>query len=73
MPAMKVLIVGGSSNVGSLVLPMRAQRHSLCVFDLKLPLDPGWEYVRGDVRDLASISAVVARSNVMRSRSPSAG
>jgi nucleoside-diphosphate-sugar epimerase len=59
MSAMKILVVGGSGEVGSLVLPLLAQQHALRVFDLKPPVDPTWEYVRGDVLDLASISAAM--------------
>ncbi len=52
---MKVLVIGGSGDVGSLVLPFLAQQHQLRVFDLKAPIDPTWEYIAGNVNNLASI------------------
>ncbi len=48
---MRVLVVGGSGHVGTLVRPALAERFELCIFDRKPP-DPGpWEYVQGDVTD----------------------
>ncbi|HVX46715.1 MAG TPA: NAD(P)-dependent oxidoreductase [Mycobacteriales bacterium] len=56
---MRVLIIGGSGNVGSLVLPHLAERHEVCVFDRK---PPALEvpYLRGDVTDFAALSSALA-------------
>jgi len=53
---MKVLIIGGSGYLGRLVLPFLAEQHALRVFDLAPPADPAWEYVPGNVGDLAALS-----------------
>jgi nucleoside-diphosphate-sugar epimerase len=53
---MKLLVVGGAGLVGGLVLPHLAQWHMLRVFDLRPPADSAWEYVAGNVGDLAALS-----------------
>lgn len=56
---MRVLIIGGSGKVGSLVLPHLAERHEVCVFDRNPPaLDV--PYLEGDVTDFAALSAALA-------------
>ena len=52
---MRVLVVGGSGYVGSLVLPMLAQHHVLRVFDLRPPPEPQWEYVEGSIGDFHAL------------------
>ncbi|BCX03244.1 MAG: hypothetical protein KatS3mg053_1182 [Candidatus Roseilinea sp.] len=46
---MKVLVIGGSGHVGSLMLPILKQHHTLRVFDLRPPADTTLDYVAGDV------------------------
>ena len=53
---MKVLVIGGSGLVGSLVLPFLKQRHTLRVFDLKPPADTTVEYRHDSVLDYAAIA-----------------
>jgi len=48
---MKVLVIGGSGWVGSLVMPYIAQQHTVRVFDLKPPAAAGVTYVQGSVLD----------------------
>jgi nucleoside-diphosphate-sugar epimerase len=48
---MRVLVVGGSGYVGSLVLPVLAARHTIRVFDLRPPPELDCEYVPGDATD----------------------
>lgn len=58
---MRLLIVGGSGHVGSLVLPYLAEHHDLRVFDLRPPRsDVEVEYVEGDIRDFEAVSAAMA-------------
>ncbi|MBK9712189.1 MAG: NAD-dependent epimerase/dehydratase family protein [Kouleothrix sp.] len=52
---MKLLVVGGSGYVGGLVLPIVARQHQLRVFDLRPPIEPGWEYVAGSIGDLEAL------------------
>lgn len=52
---MKILIVGGSGDVGTLVMPHLAQNHTLRVFDLRPPLDARCEYIEGDVTDAEAL------------------
>lgn len=46
---MRILAVGGSGIVGSLVVPHLVQSHDVRIFDLNPPKDPVCEYVQGDV------------------------
>jgi nucleoside-diphosphate-sugar epimerase len=48
---MRVLVIGGSGRVGSIVLPFLAEKHSLRVFDLHPPIEGDWEYVEGNAGD----------------------
>jgi nucleoside-diphosphate-sugar epimerase len=48
---MRVLVIGGSGNVGSMTLPLLAQRHALRVFDKKPPASAEWEYLEGHLED----------------------
>jgi nucleoside-diphosphate-sugar epimerase len=52
----RVLVIGGSGHVGSLVLPYLVEHHSIVVFDLKPPI-AGVEvdYRPGDLRDVAAV------------------
>ena len=51
----QLLVIGGSGHVGGLILPYLAQHYELRVFDLKAPVVGEW--VQGDVRDLAALTA----------------
>lgn len=48
---MRLLVIGGSGDVGTLVIPHMRQQHDLRVFDLRPPADSGCEYVQGSVTD----------------------
>jgi nucleoside-diphosphate-sugar epimerase len=52
---MRVLVVGGSGKVGRMVLPLLDKRFELRVFDRNPPPFPVWEYVQGNVTDLAAL------------------
>jgi nucleoside-diphosphate-sugar epimerase len=52
---MKVLVIGGSGHVGGLTLPHLAQRHTLRVFDVRPPANADWEYIAGNINDLAGL------------------
>jgi len=53
----KLLVIGGSGFVGSMVLPHLAEAHELRVFDLKPPRADNVEYVAGDILDFGAVSA----------------
>lgn len=57
---MKVLVIGGSGLVGSLVIPHMKQRHALRVFDLRPPADPDVEYIHGSVMDYEAVKTAAA-------------
>lgn len=57
---MRVLVIGGSGYVASLVLPTLAQYHTLRIFDRKPPSDATLDYVEGDSSDLASLRGACA-------------
>jgi nucleoside-diphosphate-sugar epimerase len=46
---MNVLVVGGSGAVGTLIVPILAELHTLQIFDLHPPQDATLDYVAGDV------------------------
>ncbi len=52
---MNILVIGGSGHVGRLTLPHLAQRHTLRVFDLRPPTNSDWEYIAGNINDLAAL------------------
>jgi nucleoside-diphosphate-sugar epimerase len=55
---MKLLVIGGSGVVGSIVVPFLAEQHQLRLFDLCPPQQNGLgEYVQGDVTDYAALSS----------------
>lgn len=49
----RLLVIGGSGHVGSLILPYLAEHYALTVYDLKEPVLGNW--VRGDVRDFEAL------------------
>ena len=48
---MRVLVIGGSGHVGSLVLPHLKQEHTLRVYDLRPPADTTLDFVEGNSSD----------------------
>jgi nucleoside-diphosphate-sugar epimerase len=56
---MRVLAVGGSGYLGSLVLPILAEQHTLRILDLHAPSDPSWEYSAGSVADFDLLERAV--------------
>jgi nucleoside-diphosphate-sugar epimerase len=57
---MRILVVGGSGYVGSLVTPLLAERHSVRVFDLRPPAIE-CEYVSGDATDHTALAGAMDR------------
>ena len=53
---MRVLVVGGSGYLGTLILPFLAPQHALRVFDLRPPADPALDYVQGSVGDPVALA-----------------
>jgi nucleoside-diphosphate-sugar epimerase len=51
---MKLLVIGGSGNVGSMVVPILANRHEVRVFDLNPPRTEV-EYIAGNIGDFAAL------------------
>ena len=60
-----VTVVGGSGDVGALVLPLLSRHHTVRVADLRPPR--GWqgEYTRADVSDPASLRAACEGSDAL--------
>ena len=46
---MRVLVVGGSGAVGTLIVPFLAETHALRIFDLRPPQDEALDFFEGDV------------------------
>ena len=68
---MRVLVIGGSGYLGSLVNPFLAKRHTLRVFDLNPPSDLASEYVQeieyvgGSVCDPEALANAVKDTDVV--------
>lgn len=52
---MRVLVIGGSGYVASLLLSLLQQNHTLRVFDRKPPADTTLDHIVGDVCDYAAV------------------
>ncbi len=57
---MRVLVIGGSGYLGTLVVPFLARRHNLRVFDLQPPENGHVEYMQGSVCDPSALAGAVA-------------
>ena len=57
---MRVLVIGGSGYLGTLVLPFLVERHDLRVLDPRPPAGPVVEYVQGSACDFDALSEAVA-------------
>jgi nucleoside-diphosphate-sugar epimerase len=62
---MRLLLIGGSGDVGTLVIPILRQQHELRVFDLRPPADPGCEYFQGSVTDPEALDRAVEGMDVL--------
>jgi nucleoside-diphosphate-sugar epimerase len=62
---MKVLFVGGSGFVGSLVQPYLAACHELLIFDPRPPPAPAVAYFEGDVLDFAAVREAAAGADAL--------
>jgi nucleoside-diphosphate-sugar epimerase len=64
---MRVLLIGGSGYVGSLLLPYLARQHTMRVFDRRLPRQTGngIEYVPGDATDLGALRSAMTSVDVL--------
>jgi nucleoside-diphosphate-sugar epimerase len=52
---MRVLLIGGSGIVGTLVAPFLMEKHSLRVLDLRRPFDTDIEYLPGSATDYNAV------------------
>jgi nucleoside-diphosphate-sugar epimerase len=57
---MKVLLVGGSGHVGSLIAPYLRPHHELRVLDLHPPRDAALDHVEGSVTDPAALARALS-------------
>ncbi len=46
---MRILVIGGSGAVGTMITPYLRESHSLTIFDLQPPSDAAMPFVQGDV------------------------
>lgn len=61
---MKILVVGGSGRVGSLVVPILAKTHDLRIFDLQPPVGD-YDYFRGDVTDYDALAEAASGTDAL--------
>jgi nucleoside-diphosphate-sugar epimerase len=57
---MRLLVIGGSGDVGTLTIPYFREKYDVRVFDLKPPCTSDVEYVAGNVGDYAALEAATA-------------
>ena len=57
---MKVLVVGGSGIVGTLITPFLAEAHTLRIFDLLPPQQGVFDYLQGDVTQYEHLVAAAS-------------
>jgi nucleoside-diphosphate-sugar epimerase len=63
---MRVLLIGGSGIVGTLVIPVLAEKHQVRIFDLRRPFDMDTaEYIPGNVTDYNALSQAVKDMDAM--------
>jgi nucleoside-diphosphate-sugar epimerase len=56
---MRILVVGGSGIVGTLVTPMLAKTHELRIVDMRPPQSGQFDYVQGDVTNYGDLEKAV--------------
>jgi nucleoside-diphosphate-sugar epimerase len=56
---MRILLVGGSGIVGTLIAPMLAETHELRIFDIRPPQNGPYDYYRGDVTNYDELAKAV--------------
>jgi nucleoside-diphosphate-sugar epimerase len=54
---MRVLVIGGSGYVGTLVMPALAQAHTITIYDRKPPSVSGVGYVEGTLEEVEKLSS----------------
>lgn len=57
---MRILVIGGSGHVGTLVTPILAENHSLRVFDRRPPQLETLEYFEGDVTNFHNLAEAMS-------------
>ena len=62
---MKVLIVGASGDVGTLVTPFLKVQHNLRIYDIKPPADSALEYWPGDVTDFENLKRAMHGTDLL--------
>ena len=62
---MRVLIIGGSGAVGSIVTPYLQAEHVLTIFDLQPPSDAALSYIKGDISCYADLSAAMVGQDAL--------
>jgi len=56
---MRVLVIGGSGTVGSMITPYLKGDHDLIIFDLQPPSDTSLSYIEGDIMDFDELARAV--------------
>lgn len=52
---MKVLFIGGSGSVGTMIVPLLSREYAATVFDLNEPAYNGAEFIRGDATNIDAL------------------
>lgn len=62
---MRLLVIGGSGDVGTLVIPFLRQQHDLRVLDLRPPADSNCDYVQGNLTDPDALARAAEGMDVL--------
>ena len=56
---MRILVIGGSGLVGSMIMPYLTRDHEVTIFDLKPPEDSSLTYIQGDITQYDDLSSAM--------------
>lgn len=56
---MRVLVVGGSGLVGTLIVPYLKREYELCIYDLQPPADASLPHIQADISDYERLAAAM--------------
>ena len=62
---MRVLVIGGSGSVGSMITPYLKREHDLTIFDRQAPPDSSLPHIGGDITQFDDLAAAMTGQNAL--------